>query len=47
VRVIREILLSEYEIAEAVCTLDLLELLDRLKERKLIDLSDGVSAHDS
>jgi hypothetical protein len=41
VREIRDILLSEYEIDEGVCTQDLLDLLDQLKQRKLVDLSDG------
>lgn len=43
VRDIRDALLSEYEIEEAVCTQDLLDLLDRLKQWKLVDLSDGAS----
>jgi hypothetical protein len=40
---IRDVLLSEYEIEESVCTQDLLDLLDRLKEWKLVELTDGAA----
>lgn len=38
VREIRDSLLSEYDIEESTCTRDLLDLLDRLQQWRLIEL---------
>lgn len=43
---IREVLLSEFEIEESVCTRDLIDLFGQLKQRGLIEvMTNGSSSH--
>lgn len=47
VRVIRDMLMSEYDIEEKLCTRDLLQLVDQLRHWKLVELREenGATPH--